>query len=221
MTDLIIFGTGKIAQVLYSFLKKENNIVAFTMDRNKMDEKTFFDIPIIPFDEIQDFYPPEQYKMLVSVGYLRMNKFREEKCIEAKQKGYDLINYIHSSVEWHDNIEIGENNIIMDHVSIQPFVKIGNNNFCWSNSVVAHHSIVENNCWITSGVTISGGTTIKSNAFLGVNASIGNKITIERENFIGANTLISKNTKEKEVFVSRDGEKFKLDSERFLLFTEV
>ena len=43
-------------------------------------------------------------------------------------------------------------------------------------------------------------------------------VTIEKENFIGANTLISKNTKEKEVFVSRDGEKFKLDSERFLQF---
>ena len=221
MTDLILFGTGKIAQVLYYFLKKENNIVAFTVDRNVMDEKTLFDIPIIPFDEIQDSYPPHQYKMLVLVGYQRMNKLREEKYIEAKQKGYYFINYKHPSVEWHDNIEIGENNIIMDHVSVHPFVKIGNNNLFWSNSVVAHHSSIEDNCWIASGVTISGVTTIKSNAFLGVNATIGHEIIIERENFIGANTLISKNTKEKEVFVSRDGEKYRLDSERFLQFTGV
>ena len=109
----------------------------------------------------------------------------------------------------------------MDHVSVHPYVKIGNNNFFWSNSVVAHHSSIENNCWVASGVTISGVTTIKSNAFLGVNATIGHQIIIERENFIGANTLISKNTKEKEVFVSRDGEKYRLDSERFLQFTGV
>ncbi len=221
MKDLIIFGTGKIAQVAYYFLRNKNNIAAFTVDRNIMADKTLFNIPIIPFDAIQDLYPPEQYKMFVSVGYQRMNKLREEKYNEAKQKGYDFVNYIHPSVEWHENIEMGENNMIMDQVSIQPFVKIGNNNFFWSNSVVAHMSCVEDNCWITSGATIAGGSTIKSNAFIGVNAAIGNHITIERENFIGANTLISKNTKEKEVYISRDGEKYNLDSERFLQFSGV
>jgi len=221
MTDLIFFGTGKIARVAYFFLKKENKIAAFTVDKNMMDEKKLFDIPVISFDEIQDIYPPKDYKMFVSVGYQRMNKFRAEKYNEAKGKGYDFINYIHPSVEWHDNIEIGDNNIIMDQVSIQPYVKIGNNNFFWSNSVVAHMSIVEDNCWIASGVTIAGGSTIKSYAFLGVNAAIGNQITIGHENFIGANTLISKDTKEKEVYITRDGGKYNLDSERFLQFAGV
>ena len=57
--------------------------------------------------------------------------------------------------------------------------------------------------------------------FLGVNATIGNNITIESGNFIGANTLITKNTSEKEVFISKDGEKFRLDTERFLKFTGI
>ena len=87
--------------------------------------------------------------------------------------------------------------------------------------MIAHHCRVEDNCWITSGVTISGITIIRSNVFLGVNASIGHEITIEKGSFIGANTLVSKNTKEKEVFISRDGEKFRLDSERFLQFSEL
>ena len=41
------------------------------------------------------------------------------------------------------------------------------------------------------------------------------------ETFIGANTLITKNTSEKEVFISKDGEKFRLDTERFLKFTGI
>lgn len=218
MPNLIIFGAGQIAEVIYYFLKREYNIVAFTVDRNTIRDVTLFNIPIIPFDEIQNHFSPEHYNMIIVTGYQKMNKLREEKYKEAKAKGYKFINYIHPSVEWHDSNEIGENNIILDHVTIQPLAKIGNNNIIWSNAVVAHGSTIENNCWITSGVTIAGSTVIKSNAFLGVNAVIGNKITLERENFIGANTLISKNTKEKEVFISRDGEKFILDSERFQRF---
>lgn len=221
MANVIIFGAGGIARILYSFLKKQHNVVAFTADRNTMSDVTLFDIPVIPFDEIQHHFPPEDHHMLIALGYQKMNKLREEKYEEAKIKGYKFINYIHPSVEWHDTNEIGENNIVLDHVSIQPFVKIGNNNFIWSSAVIAHDCTIEDNCWITSGVTIAGSTVIKSYVFLGVNATIGHRVTIERENFIGAHTLISKNTKEKEVYVSRDGEKFKLDSERFLQFTGV
>lgn len=221
MPNLVIFGAGKIAKVMYCYLKKQNNIVAFTVDRSVMDEATLFNIPVIPFDEIEQHFPPEKNEMIIALGYQKMNKIREERYKEAKNKGYKFINYIHPSVEWHDSIEIGENNIILDHVSIQPFVKIGNSNYIWSNAVVAHECTIKDNCWITSGVTIAGSTTIKSYAFLGVNATIGHRITIERENFIGAHTLISKNTKEKEVYVSRDGEKFKLDSERFQQFVSL
>lgn len=221
MNDLIIFGTGKIAQVLYYFLKKEHNIVAFTIDREAMDETRLFDLPVIAFEEIEEFLLPKRHSMLIAVGYHQMNGFREARFAEAKSKGYGSINYIHPSVDLHGNIEIGENNVVLDHVSLHPFVKIGDSNFIWSNAVIAHGCTIEDNCWITSGVTIAGDTTIKSNAFLGVNATIGHSITIERENFIGANTKISKDTKAKEVYISRDGEKSRLDSERFLQFAGV
>jgi acetyltransferase-like isoleucine patch superfamily enzyme len=56
---------------------------------------------------------------------------------------------------------------------------------------------------------------------LGINSTIGHNVTIEDENFIGANTLVTKSTEEKEVFISKEGEKFRLDSRRFLQFTGV
>ena len=161
------------------------------------------------------------YKIINKVGYIQMNNIREKKYHEAKEKGYDFINYIHPSIEIHDSIKIGENNIILDYATIQPYVTIGNSNFIWSNAVIAHGSTVGDTNWIASGVVISGDANIKSKCFLGVNATIGHNVTIEDENFIGANTLVTKSTNDKEVFISKEGEKFRLDSQRFLHFTGV
>ncbi|MCU7835992.1 MAG: acetyltransferase [gamma proteobacterium symbiont of Taylorina sp.] len=221
MQKLIIYGNGRIAKIIYQFVKKQFDVVAFTVDRDLIAEVEVELLPLIPFDEIQDIYSPQEHKMLIAVGYVQMNVIRAQKYTEAKEKGYEFSNYIHPSVDMHENIVIGDNNIILEHVSIQPYVKLGNSNFIWSNVVVAHGSRLGNTNWLTSGVVISGDVTIKSNCFLGVNATIGHNITLENENFIGANTLITKSTKEKEVFVSRDGEKFRLDSQRFMEFSGV
>jgi sugar O-acyltransferase (sialic acid O-acetyltransferase NeuD family) len=223
MDSIIIYGNGKIARIIYHFVKTKFDVVAFTVDRefiNAGDEE-FEALPLVPFESVQKTYSTKKHKMLVCVGYVAMNNVREAKYVEAKSKGYDFVNYIHPSVEIHDNIAIGENNIILDHVSLQPYVLVGNSNFIWSNAVVAHGAKIGNTNWITSGVVISGDTTIKSRCFLGVNASIGHNIQINNESFVGANTLVTKNTNEKEVLISKEGEKFRLDSQRFLHFAGV
>ncbi|WP_332444480.1 NeuD/PglB/VioB family sugar acetyltransferase [Wolinella succinogenes] len=221
MEKVVIYGNGKIAKIVYQFIKKQFDVVAFTVDNKFIEENKIEGLPLISFEDIQNKYNPIEYKMLIAVGYVKMNSIREEKYNEAKAKGYSFINYIHPSVETHDNVKIGENNVVLDHATIQPYATIGNSNFIWSNAVVAHGSTVGDANWITSGVVISGDATIKSKCFLGVNATIGHNVTIEDENFIGANTLVTKSTKEKEVFISKEGEKFRLDSQRFLQFTGV
>jgi sugar O-acyltransferase (sialic acid O-acetyltransferase NeuD family) len=221
LEDVLIYGNGKIAKIVYQFIKKQFNVVAFTVDNEFIEANNIVGVPLIAFEDIQNDYNPNKYKMIIAVGYVQMNSIREQKYLKAKEKGYSFINYIHPSVEMHDNIQIGENNIILDHATIQPYVTMGNSNFVWSNAVVAHGSTVGDTNWITSGVVVSGDATIKSKCFLGANATIGHNITIEDENFIGANTLVTKSTKEKEVFISKEGEKFRLDSQRFLQFTGV
>lgn len=221
MQKIIIYGNGKIAKITYQFLKKQFEVVAFTVEKDYLKENFIEGLPVVSFENIEKEYDTSRHKMIIAVGYVQMNDIREQKYLEAKKKGYEFINYIHPSVEIHDNITIGKNNIILDHVTIQPYVSIGNSNFIWSNAVIAHGCALGDTNWITSGVVISGDTTVKSKCFLGVNATIGHRIILENENFIGANTLVTKNTNEKEVFISKDGEKFRLDSQRFLQFAGV
>ncbi len=220
MEKILIYGNGKIAKILYSYLSETYEVVAFTVDDDFMSEKEIMGVKVEKFSSIETIFPPDEVKMIIAVGYVEMNAVRERKYKEAKEKGYHFINYIHSSV-LNKAVSMGENNIVLDNVSIQPFAEIGNSNFIWSNAVVAHGCKIEDNCWITSGVTIAGDSIIKSNCFLGVNATVGHNVTIGKENFIGANTLVSKDTNDSEVYVSRGGEKYRLDSQRFLKFTGV
>ena len=221
MDKIIVYGNGNIAKIVYHFLKKKFDVVGFTVDKKYIIETSIEGLPLVPFENVQEKYDVSKYKMIEAIGTIQMNNVREKKYQEAKEKGYNFVNYIHPSVEIHENLKIGENNIILDHVAIQPYVKIGNSNFLWSNTTLGHGSSMENTNWITSGVVISGDVILKSKCFLGVNATIGHNISIGSENFIGANTLITKNTNEKEVFISKDGEKFRLDTQRFLKFSGI
>ena len=207
MQKILIYGNGKVAKILFQFLKKNFHVEAFTVDEKLIKQKYIEGLPLVGFE------------MIIAVGYSQMNCIREQKYKEAKFKGYSFINYIHPSVEIHENVKIGKNNIILDHVAIQPYASIGNSNFLWSNSVIGHGSAIRDYNWIASGAVISGDAIVKSRCFFGVNASIGHNVTIENENFIGANTLITKNTGKKNVFISQEGQKFRAESKQFLRFT--
>jgi len=222
MKKVIIYGNGKMAGILYKFIRRCYEVVAFTVDERVMsDKKIFLGLPLVAFETVEKDFSVDEYKMIVALGYINMNNLRVQKYKEAKQKGYEFVNYIHPSVIIHDDLIIGDNNVIFDHVSIQPGAMIGNSNYFWSNSVLAHGSSVEDGNWIASGVVISGDTKVGSCTFLGVNACIGHNIIIGDECFIGANALVTKQTTAKSVWLNREAEQFRLDSKRFLVFTGV
>jgi len=199
---IVIFGMGDIAQVVYWYLTKDSpyKIVAFTVHKQFMKNKRLFGLPVVPFEEIEMLYPPDNFGMFVAVGYKKVNRLRKEIYRQAKKKGYKLISYINSKVIQWGEIEIGENCFIFENNVIQPFVKIGNNVIIWSGNHIGHHSSIGDHCFITSHVVISGNVKIEPLCFIGVNATIRDGIKIARESVIGAGAVILHSTKEKGVY---------------------
>ena len=223
MSKVIVVGEGKIADEIYHYLMNDSDhvIVAFSADKKYITNKTKFDLPVIPFEKIEITYPPDEYKMLVAIGYQQLNKLRTDKYLEAKKKGYSFISYISSKVSNLGNVNIGENCIILENNTINTTAKIGNNVILWCGNHIGHHSIIEDNCFLAGQVVVSGVTKISAYCFIGVNATIGHQIVIGKKNIIGARTLITKNTEENSVFISQDTEKFRLDSNTFLKLTKL
>jgi len=223
MEKIILFGAGNVAEVAYHYLTEDSSyeVVAFTIDKAYIKEDEFIGIPLVPFEDIEQNYPPSMFKMMVVIGFDNLNKTRAERYNQAKEKGYELVSYISSKAYVASNVKIGENCFIAEFNSIQACSEIGDNVVLMSSNVINHHCKIKDHNWISAGVIIAGCTTIESYCFIGVNASIGNGISIGRETYISAGANITKSREQESVFIAANTPKFKLTSPMFLRFTKM
>jgi sugar O-acyltransferase (sialic acid O-acetyltransferase NeuD family) len=200
---VILFGTGQIAQVAHYYLTHDSPyaVVAFTVDGEYKTENQFMGLPVIPFDNVAEIYPPDTYKMFLPISYRKVNKLRAEKYYQAKAIGYQLISYISSKANVWTGLVVGDNCFIMENNVVQPFASIGNDVILWSGNLIAHHSVIKDHCFIATHVVVSGSVTIEPYCFLGANATIRDNITIASECVIGAGALILGNTQAKGIYM--------------------
>lgn len=208
MAKIVIFGIGQIAELAHYYFTKDTNhtVVAFTVDQDYMDKETFIELPVVPFESVENDYPPEHYHMFIALSYAKVNQLRAQKYVEAKEKGYSCLSYISSKATIFDQKAIGENCFILEDNTIQPFVKIGDNVTLWSGNHIGHHSVIKDNCFITSHVVISGGVIVEPYCFIGVNATLRDHINIAPSTVIGAGSLITRDTEENGVYKTRKTE---------------
>jgi sugar O-acyltransferase (sialic acid O-acetyltransferase NeuD family) len=219
MKPVVIFGLGSYAKVAKVYLEADSpyTVVAFTADREYIEENQMLGVPVVPFDELVETYPPEQYEMLVAMGARNMNDDRTQIYHQCKDLGYKFITYINSKATHWGHIEIGENTFIFEENVIQPFVKIGSNVVLWSGNHIGHDSVIGDNVFIASHAVISGHVTIDNNCFVGVNATFVDKIKIAPYTLIGAGAFITRSTRENEAYIGARAERSKRESKEFPL----
>jgi len=219
MAKIIIFGTGDIAQIVnyYFDIDSEHEVIAFTVDQAFITTNTFEGKPIVAFEEITNLYPPDDYKIFIALSYSNLNKIREAKYHEAKAKGYQLVSYVSSKCSYISQFQCGDNCLIFEDNTIQPFVKIGNNVTLWSGNHIGHHSVLHDHLFVSSHEVISGHCTISSNTFIGVNSTIGHQVTIGAGNIIGAGSIITKSTEYGDVYVPARSTKLEKKSNQIKL----
>jgi len=205
LKKVVIFGITDFANQVSFYLKNDSyfEVVAYTVDAEYNKAKTFLDLPVIDFEEVQDVYPPSEFAMFVAVGYHKLNSTRENKFNEAKAKGYQLISYFCSRNSHWNEIEVGENTFIMEGNIFMKNVKIADNVIIAIGNKIGHDSIIEENCYITSNVMMGGFCTIKRNTFIGMSVVIKDKITVGERNILGAGSILLKNTKNDSSFLTK------------------
>jgi len=202
MQRVVIFGTGDFAQVAHAYLARSEafEVSGFTVNERHLTDPSPLSHEVVPFERIEDRFPPGEFAMLVAVGYSRLNKARTEAYQACKARGYTLITYIDPGASLVGDTTVGDNCFIFEQNVVQPFVTIGNNVVLWSGNHVGHHSTIGHNCFVASHAVIAGRVTIGDNCFIGVNATIRDGVTIAPNCIIGAGTTILNDTKEAEVY---------------------
>jgi sugar O-acyltransferase (sialic acid O-acetyltransferase NeuD family) len=201
---LVLFGTGDIARLAHVYFSTDSKheVVAFTVDREFCDGERFRDLPLVPFDEVEQRYPPATHAMFIAVSYARMNRVRMDKYEAAKAKGYVLPSYVSSKCTFLSEHPVGDNCFILENNTIQPFVRIGNNVTLWSGNHIGHDAVIEDHCFLASQIVVSGRVHIGEACFIGVNATLRNAITVAPRTLIGAGVVIMKDTQEGAVYVA-------------------
>lgn len=213
---LVIFGNGQFAEIAcYMFRHDGSHLpVAFTVDREYLKGAELLGLPVVPLDEVAQRFPPGEYDAFVAASYAKVNRLRAEKVAVMKNLGYRLASYISSRATTFPDLSVGENCLILEDNTIQPFTRIGDNVFMWSGNHLGHHSEIRDNCFIASHVVISGAVVIGEFTFIGVNSTIRDNIKVGKANVIGAGCVILKDTEDNQVFMSTPTEVSRVPSNR-------
>ena len=186
MADIVIFGAGQIAEVakVYIDAHSEHRIVGFTVDPQYAMSDRFFDLPLVPWDRLEQFFPPDRVELLGPLSYRRMNEFRRDRYFEGKARSYRFASFIHPDSHIYTQ-DLGEHCFILERNVIQPCVKIGNNVMIWSGNHIGHHCVIGDHCFIASQVGIAGGARIGERCFLGGKVGVSDGVTIGDACFLG------------------------------------
>lgn len=208
-----------MAQIARDYFENDSEyqVVAFTLDDNYIDNAVYEGLPMVAFKHIELEYPPTECDMFIALSYTDMNRLREKKYYEAKEKGYRLASYVSPRCTYLSQFTCGDNCFIFEDNTIQPYVEIGNNVILWSGNHIGHHSKIDDHNFISSHVVISGCCHVESNCFLGVNATVGHNVRIAEQTLLGAGVVISKDTEIKGVYVAPRPVKLNKDSDQIKL----
>jgi sugar O-acyltransferase (sialic acid O-acetyltransferase NeuD family) len=196
MARVVIFGSGRGADTAFRYLTRDSahEIAAFAVEAAYINERMFHGLPVVEYESVTSAYPPDAFHMFVPLGFQRMNRFRAERYLDAKARGYRFISYVSSRRAAIEEPRIGENCFILEDNTIQPFASIGDNVVIWSGNHIGHHSVIQDHAFITSHVVLSGHSTVGQYSFLGVNATIKDQVTLAEGTLVGMGAIIAKDT---------------------------
>lgn len=202
MKDIVIFGDNDFGRMLKYYLEIDDNrrIVAFTVDKKYWSREQFCGLKVIPFEEIDKYYSPEKYEILIAIGNSKMNQVREDVFGRIKEKGYTVASYIHSSCSVHTK-EIGEGNIMLENCIVYPFSKIGKGNLLWDNVSISHDGVVGDFNTFAGYSDMCGYVKIGNNCFFGKHCILDNYMVVEDYVLVGAGTYARGKTKKYDVIV--------------------
>lgn len=206
---VVIFGNLRSASLAWYCLLHDSTyqVVGFTVDTAYIASPQFEGLPLVPFETLEAHYPPEDYRLLIPMGYQHINGVRRARYEQAKQRGYAFVNYVSSRASVWPDLKIGENVLIYEHAIIQPFARIGNNCIIRSGAHISHHCEVADHAFVAAEVAMGGEGYVGEQAFVGVGAVLRDRIRIAERTFIGAGAVVVQDTQADGVYVGNPARK--------------
>jgi sugar O-acyltransferase (sialic acid O-acetyltransferase NeuD family) len=213
---LVLFGNGAVAEVLHHQFSRHTDyeIAGFTVDREFVGDGRCCGVPVVPWDDVAEVFPPDQHELMIAIGYVRVNRLRAERFHEAREMGYRLASYVHPRASLWDGLILGENCRINENVIIQPFARIGDNVFIGAGSLIGHHTLISDHCHLSAGVHLAGQVEVGPYCYFGIHSTVRNRVKVAPRCVIGAGAVLLGDTVERGVYMALAAERLPIDSDR-------
>ncbi len=215
MADVVLFGTGQIAEVARAYLEWEGShrIVAHSVHRDYREAETKDNLPIVAWEDLETIYPSGQVSLFAPLSYKGVNAARRAVFEDGLARGYEFISFVHPAAHHYDT-PIGRNAFILEANVIQPYARIGDNCILWSGNHIGHHSQIGDHVFLASHVVISGAVTVGARCFFGVNATVRDNVTLGEACVVGAGGLVTKDLPDRAVVPGAKTEIARVTSDR-------
>jgi sugar O-acyltransferase (sialic acid O-acetyltransferase NeuD family) len=200
---LVIVGAGEQGEIAYEYFTHDSphDVVAFAVEAEFLDGDEFLGLPVVPFEEVAQHYPPAEYHAFVAVSSTHLNRVRARLYRLVKDAGYACASYVSSAAfVWH-NVEVGENSFIFENNVLQHRVRVGDNVILWSGNHVGHQTVIGDDVFVASHAVISGFCTIGRGSYMGVNCTVANNLAIAEDCVVGAGAVVVRDTEPRQVYV--------------------
>jgi sugar O-acyltransferase (sialic acid O-acetyltransferase NeuD family) len=200
---VVIFGAEQFASLSWYVLTHDSphEVVGFTVDAAWCHTSTLHDLPVVPFEHLEQYFPPQEYTLLISLGWIRCNGLRADKYAEAKSRGYSFVTYVSSrALVWPD-LQVGENSMIYEGANVQPFARIGSNCVLRNGCNIAHHAVIGDHVFLAAHAVVAGRATVGERCFLGLNSTIRDGVSVAPGCVVAAGALITADTEPDGLYV--------------------
>ena len=196
MKPVIVFGTTVIAEMLYydAVDDQEFQIAAFTADPEYISSDSFLTVPLVPFELVEQVYPPKDYDMIAAVAGSSDMRGHASYYLRAKEKGYTIRNYISRRACVIPGTRMGENSIVFPFAYIGPDGEIAENVIIRQNAYLGHNIEVGAHAFIGVGCQAGGGCKIGAFSYLAIGSTLSDHVTLGRETLVGAGSVVIHNT---------------------------
>src|SRR5437588_672190 len=146
---LILIGDSAFAEVAYEYFTRDSpyEVVAFSVEGAFLKREELFGLPVVPFEGIEERYPPAGHSFYAALVYTQLNRLRARLYEQARGKGYAPASYISPRAHVWPNVRIGEHCFVFEDNVVQPFARIGDDVVLWSGNHIGHHSAIGDHCF--------------------------------------------------------------------------
>ena len=193
---VVLFGAGDFASLAWACLTHDSphEVAGFTVDAAALQSGTHQGLPLVPFEVVEEHFPPSHHDILIAVGPHQVNTLRQARFEAAQAKGYGFASYVASRARTWPDLEIGPGCMVFDGAVIEPFARIGANCVIRAQAQVSHHTRLGDHVFLAPGVTLAGGCRVEDRCFLGVGATLRDATTVAADCIVAAGAVVTRPT---------------------------